>query len=122
MEQVRMAPISTLAFVVGKTAPYLVLSQVGALVIVVAAMVFFDLPMRGIWMALSIVIVRVSGRRSGHGPAGLDHRGDAAGRVSGRRADRVAADVHPLGLHLPDRQHADRAAVHLRRSCRRATS
>ena len=55
MEQVRMAPISTLAFVVGKAAPYLVLSQVGALGIVVAAMVFFDLPMHGSWLALSIV-------------------------------------------------------------------
>jgi ABC-2 type transport system permease protein len=55
MEQVRMAPISTLAFVIGKTTPYLVLSQVGALGIVVAAMVFFDLPMRGSWLALSAV-------------------------------------------------------------------
>jgi ABC-2 type transport system permease protein len=55
MEQVRMAPISTLAFVVGKTAPYLVLSQVGALGIVMAAMVFFDLPMEGSWLALSAV-------------------------------------------------------------------
>ena len=51
--QVRMSPISTLAFVAGKTAPYLVLSQVGALGIVLAAMVFFDLPMRGSWLALS---------------------------------------------------------------------
>jgi ABC-2 type transport system permease protein len=56
MEQVRMAPISTLAFVVGKTAPYLVLSQIGALAIVIAAMVFFDLPMRGSWLALSVVV------------------------------------------------------------------
>ena len=55
IEQVRMAPISTLAFVVGKTTPYLVLSQVGALGIVLAAIVFFDLPMRGSWLALSIV-------------------------------------------------------------------
>lgn len=55
MEQVRMAPISTLAFVAGKAAPYLVLSQVGALGIVIAAMVFFDLPMRGSWLALGFV-------------------------------------------------------------------
>jgi ABC-2 type transport system permease protein len=55
IEQVRMAPISTLEFVVGKTAPYLVLSQIGALGIVLAAMVFFDLPMHGSWLALSLV-------------------------------------------------------------------
>src|SRR5690606_38280819 len=47
MEQVRMAPISTLSFVAGKTVPYLVLSQMGATAIILAAMVFFDLPMNG---------------------------------------------------------------------------
>jgi ABC-2 type transport system permease protein len=56
MEQVRMAPISTLAFVAGKTVPYLVLSQIGATLIIVAAMVFFDLPMRGNWLSLSLVV------------------------------------------------------------------
>lgn len=57
MEQIRMAPISTLSFVVGKTLPYLVLSQVGATAIVVAAMLFFDLPMRGAWLSLSVVLM-----------------------------------------------------------------
>lgn len=56
MEQVRMAPISTLAFITGKTVPYLVLSQIGATLIIVAAMVFFDLPMRGNWLSLSLVV------------------------------------------------------------------
>jgi ABC-2 type transport system permease protein len=56
IEQIRMAPISTLAFVAGKAVPYLVLSQIGATAIVVAAMVFFDLPMRGSWLALSVVV------------------------------------------------------------------
>jgi ABC-2 type transport system permease protein len=57
MEQIRMSPISTLSFVVGKTMPYLVLSQVGATAILVAAMLFFDLPMRGTWIALSLVVM-----------------------------------------------------------------
>jgi ABC-2 type transport system permease protein len=56
MEQVRMAPISTPAFVAGKTLPYLILSQAGATAIVLAAMVFFDLPMRGNWLALSVAV------------------------------------------------------------------
>jgi ABC-2 type transport system permease protein len=56
IEQIRMAPISTLAFVLGKTVPYLVLSQAGATAIIVAAMIFFDLPMRGGWIALSVVV------------------------------------------------------------------
>ncbi len=56
MEQVRMAPISMPAFVVGKTLPYLAISQLSATLIVVTAMVLFDLPMRGSWLALSTVL------------------------------------------------------------------
>ena len=56
MEQVRMAPISTVSFVVGKTVPYLVLSQIGAAAILLAAMFFFDLPMRGSWLSLMFVV------------------------------------------------------------------
>jgi ABC-2 type transport system permease protein len=56
MEQIRMAPISTLAFVVGKTIPYLVLSQIGAAAILLAAMYFFELPMRGSWLPLMSVV------------------------------------------------------------------
>ena len=57
IEQIRMAPISTLAFVVGKSVPYLVLSQMGAMAIILAAMVFFDLPMRGAWLPLAFVVM-----------------------------------------------------------------
>jgi ABC-2 type transport system permease protein len=56
MEQVRMAPISVASFVLGKTLPYLVLSQIGATGIVVAAIVFFRLPMHGDWLTLSLVL------------------------------------------------------------------
>ena len=56
MEQVQMAPISTPAFVVGKTLPYLVLSQIAAMLVILAAMALFDLPMRGDWLSLTIVV------------------------------------------------------------------
>jgi ABC-2 type transport system permease protein len=56
MEQVRMAPISTSSFVAGKTLPYLVLSQASALLVIVAAMALFDLPMRGSWVSLSLLL------------------------------------------------------------------
>ncbi|HOC18365.1 MAG TPA: ABC transporter permease [Vicinamibacterales bacterium] len=51
-EQVRMAPINTISYIVGKTIPYLGLSIVSSMGIVLAAMVLFDLPMRGSWLAL----------------------------------------------------------------------
>jgi ABC-2 type transport system permease protein len=56
MEQVRMAPISTPAFIIGKTMPYLLLSQISALLVIGASMVLFDLPVRGSWIALFIVV------------------------------------------------------------------
>jgi ABC-2 type transport system permease protein len=51
-EQVRMAPINTVSYVVGKTLPYLGLSIVSAMAIVLAAMWLFELPMRGSWGSL----------------------------------------------------------------------
>jgi len=56
MEQIRMSPISTPAFIIGKTMPYLVLSQVSALLVIVSAMALFDLPMRGSWVDLFVVL------------------------------------------------------------------
>jgi ABC-2 type transport system permease protein len=56
MEQVRMAPLSPLPYIIGKTTPYLVISFVSALVVIVAAMALFDLPMRGSWWLLCLAI------------------------------------------------------------------
>ncbi|MEO6221621.1 MAG: ABC transporter permease [Vicinamibacterales bacterium] len=56
MEQIRMAPISTPAFVAGKAMPYLLLSQLSGLLVILAAMALFGLPMRGNWFALSFVL------------------------------------------------------------------
>ena len=56
MEQVRMAPIGPVPYIVGKTAPYFVVSLASAMGIVAAAMIMFDMPMRGSWLVLLAVI------------------------------------------------------------------
>ncbi|HEY1307038.1 MAG TPA: ABC transporter permease [Vicinamibacterales bacterium] len=56
MEQVRMAPIGPVPYILGKTAPYFVISLVSAMGIVAAAMIMFDMPMRGSWLVLLGVI------------------------------------------------------------------
>ncbi len=56
IEQVRMAPVSTLSFVLGKTLPYLVLSQLAALFVILAAMALFAMPMQGDWFSLNVVV------------------------------------------------------------------
>jgi ABC-2 type transport system permease protein len=52
MEQVRMAPIGPVAYVLGKTAPYFLISLVSAMSVVVLSMLLFDMPMRGSWLVL----------------------------------------------------------------------
>ena len=56
MEQVRMAPIDTFSFVVGKSIPYFFISLASAALIIVAAMLLFGLPMRGNWLALLLAL------------------------------------------------------------------
>ena len=56
MEQVRMAPIGTLPFIVGKSLPYFVVSMTAAVGVVLASMALFDLPVRGSWWLLLLAM------------------------------------------------------------------
>lgn len=56
MEQVRMAPIDTFSFVVGKTIPYFAISLCSAALIILASMALFGLPMRGNWLSLLLAL------------------------------------------------------------------
>ena len=56
MEQVRMSPIGPVPYILGKTVPYFLVSLVSAMSIVAAAMVLFDMPMRGSWPVLLGVV------------------------------------------------------------------
>ena len=56
MEQVRMAPIGTLPFIVGKSLPYFVVSMTAAVGVVLASIVLFDLPVRGSWWLLLLAM------------------------------------------------------------------
>jgi ABC-2 type transport system permease protein len=56
MEQIRMAPIGALPFLLGKTIPYFALSLVSAFGVVLASMALFDLPMRGSWLVLLVAV------------------------------------------------------------------
>lgn len=49
MEQVRMAPIGALSYILGKSLPYFVVSLIAAAGVILASMILFDLPVRGSW-------------------------------------------------------------------------
>jgi drug efflux transport system permease protein len=65
IEQIRMAPLDAFSFIVGKTLPYLLISLVAELAIILLAMLLFGLPMRGSWplllLALSLYLVGALG-------------------------------------------------------------
>jgi ABC-2 type transport system permease protein len=65
IEQVRMAPLGTFSFVVGKTIPYFLISLASGVGVVLAAMLLFDLPVRGSWVlllsALSLFLIGALG-------------------------------------------------------------
>ena len=56
MEQVRMAPLGPLAYVLGKTIPFFFISLISSIAIVGFAMLLFDLPMRGSWLMLLVAV------------------------------------------------------------------
>jgi ABC-2 type transport system permease protein len=56
MEQIRMAPVSPVAFVLGKTIPYSVIAFMSAVLIVLVSMALFGLPQRGPWWLLFLTI------------------------------------------------------------------
>jgi ABC-2 type transport system permease protein len=56
MEQIRMAPIGTFSFIVGKTIPYFIIALASSALIIGASMVLFGLPMRGNWGALFVAM------------------------------------------------------------------
>ena len=56
IEQVRMAPVRTFPFILGKTVPYFGIALLSATFVFVASMLLFDLPMRGNWLSLGVLM------------------------------------------------------------------
>lgn len=56
IEQVRMAPVGTLPFILGKTLPYFCISLCSAALVFVASQALFGLPMRGHWLTLTAAL------------------------------------------------------------------
>jgi ABC-2 type transport system permease protein len=56
IEQVRMAPMRTSSFIIGKTIPYFLISLASAALIIAASMILFGLPMHGNWLALLLAL------------------------------------------------------------------
>jgi ABC-2 type transport system permease protein len=56
IEQVRMAPVRTFPFMLGKTVPYFFIALGSATIVFFASMALFGLPMRGDWLTLGAAL------------------------------------------------------------------
>lgn len=56
IEQVRMAPVRTFPFLLGKTLPYFFISLLSAALVFLASQALFGLPMRGNWLTLTAAL------------------------------------------------------------------
>jgi ABC-2 type transport system permease protein len=56
IEQIRMAPVGTFPFLLGKTLPYFVISLLSAALVFLASQALFGLPMRGNWLTLTAML------------------------------------------------------------------
>jgi ABC-2 type transport system permease protein len=56
LEQVRMAPLGTGSYIIGKTLPYFAISLATSVFIVIASMFLFGLPMNGSWLVLILAL------------------------------------------------------------------
>ena len=56
IEQVRMAPVRTFPFILGKTVPYFFIALASAAIVFLSSMVLFGLPMRGNWLTLTAAL------------------------------------------------------------------
>ena len=56
IEQVRMAPVRTFPFILGKTVPYFGIALISVSVVFFASMLLFELPMRGNWLSLALLM------------------------------------------------------------------
>ncbi|MEX1127593.1 MAG: ABC transporter permease [Vicinamibacterales bacterium] len=56
IEQIRMAPVRTFPFILGKTLPYFVISLLSAALVFLASQALFGLPMRGNWLTLTAML------------------------------------------------------------------
>jgi ABC-2 type transport system permease protein len=55
MEQIRMAPVNTVQLILGKTLPYLGISYLATVIVLVAARFLFDVQVQGSYGALFVV-------------------------------------------------------------------
>ena len=106
LEQLNVTPLARWELIAGKLLPYALIGIIDVVLVLVVAILWFEVPMRGsmlLLFAMSLVYLLTDARA---GAVHLDDLGDAA---AGDDDDDVLfpdADDLSVGIHLSDREHA----------------
>ena len=106
LEQLNVTPLRRWELIVGKLLPYGVIALIDVLLVTAVAVFWFEVPLRGsftLLLAMSLLyVVCTLGARAVH----LDDLRHAAAGDDDRDVLLPDADDLPVGIHLPDREHA----------------
>ena len=106
MEQLRVAPLRTGELILGKTIPYLGISLVATLIILLAARALFGVEIRGSHLDLLVAVLLYLFGALGFGLS-ISTIANTQALAFQAGPDRLDAAGDPaLGLHLPDPDHA----------------
>ena len=109
LEQLNVTPLGRWELILGKLLPYALIGFIDVLLVAGASPCFwFEVPLRGsvaLLLGGSVVYLLCT---LGLGPVRLDDLVDAAAGDDDVDVLLPGADDLPLGLHLPDREHAAR--------------
>ena len=106
LEQLNVTPLRRWELIVGKLLPYGVIALIDVLLVVAVAVFWFEVPLRGSFAA---AVRDEPALRALHAGARAVHLDDLRHAAAGDDDGDVLlpdADDLPVGLHLPDREHA----------------
>ena len=106
LEQLNVTPLRRWELIVGKLLPYGAIALVDVLLVTAVAVFWFEVPMRG---SVALLLAHEPDLRRLHARAGAVHLDDFRHAAAGDDDGDVLlpdADDLPVGVHLPDREHA----------------
>ncbi len=105
LEQLMVSPISAEELILGKTVPVMIICLVDLALITVLALLWFHIPLQGTGGGPGSGLLPLHPGRLGGRSLHLRHFPDPAGSLSHHVPLHPPGD-HPLGLHVPHRDHA----------------
>ena len=106
LEQLNVTPLARWELIVGKLLPYAAIGMFDVLLVTLVAVYWFEVPFLGSFPLLFALQHDLPAEHAGPGPVREHHLADPAAGVDDGHVLLPDADDLPVGLHVPDREHA----------------